>query len=683
MRHILHRGKPKVALLFGSFNPIHAGHLAILRYLALHTDADQVRLVVSPQSPFKTGQGLLDNAEQRLRAAVKAVSDAGLDVQVSDVEFHLPEPRYTIDTLRFLEQHEPDSQFVLVMGGDNIASLERWHKGDEILRDFEVWVYPRPGTDAQAVVDRLNARKRVKGVRLFADAPLYDISSTEIRARKQAAEREPEKPRTSYDAIIIGGGITGVGVARDCALRGLKVALVERDDLTNGASGRNHGLLHSGARYAVKDAESARECIKENLILKKIAPHCVDACDGLFITLPEDSLDYQKQFIKACRQAGIEAEALDPKEARRLEPAVNPKLVGAVRVPDGSVDPFRLVFANALDAARHGADILSYHEVRGLRMSGKRVVGVDLYDIRGKEEKHLEAPIVVNAAGTWSGQVAAKAGAHITMYPDKGTLLVFGHRVNQMALNRCRPSSDADILVPGESVTILGTTSQRIEPAEIAGARPTPEEVDLLLNEGAKLAPQLMQTRILRAYSGVRPLVAEDGTDGRSISRGIVLFDHEERDGIPGLVTIAGGKMMTYRLMAEMTTDLVCRKLHREAACVTAETPLPEAIVRNDRFGGKLVCECENVTEEEIRYAIDHLGARNLVDLRRRTRVGMGTCQGQLCALRAAKMLPDPDLRGFINERWKGVYPVAWGEAMREAQLAQWIYKRPENLRKK
>jgi len=680
MRSVIHRDKPKVALLFGSFNPIHEGHLAILRYLCEHTDAAQVRLVVSPQSPFKQGQGLLDNARDRLEAAREAIAREKLPVEVTDVEFALPEPRYTINTLHHLRQTEPDKDFVLVMGGDNIASLERWHKADEILRDFEIWVYPRPGTDAQPIVDRLNARRATKGVKLFTEATLYDISSTQIR-EKMASGRPDAPARPSvYDVIVIGGGITGVGVARDCSLRGLKVALVERDDLTNGASGRNHGLLHSGARYAVNDAESAKECIKENLILKKIAPHCVDPCDGLFITLPEDSLDYQKQFLKACRKAGIHAEALDPKEAIALEPAVNPKLIGAVRVPDGSVDPFRLVFANALDAQKHGADILSYHEVRGLRMDGRRVVGVDLYDIRGRQEKHLEAPIIVNAAGTWSGQVAAKAGAHITMYPDKGTLLVFGHRVNQMALNRCRPSSDADILVPGESVTILGTTSQRLEPSEIAGARPTPEEVDLLLSEGAKLAPQLMQTRILRAYCGVRPLVATDGSDGRSISRGIVLFDHEERDGIPGLVTIAGGKMMTYRLMAEMTTDLVCRKLHWDVPCTTAETPLPEAIVRNDRFGGKLVCECENVTEEEIRYAIDNLGARNLVDLRRRTRVGMGTCQGQLCALRAAKMLPDPDLRGFVNERWKGVYPVAWGEAMREAQLAQWIYKNPQYL---
>ena len=153
-RRCRNRKKPQVALLFGSFNPIHEGHLAILRYLLEHTKAAEVRLVVSPQSPFKKGQGLVDNAEARLAAAREAVADAGLDVMVSDVEFHLPEPWYTIDTLHFLQEQEPDKEFVLVMGGDNIPTLERWHNGDEILRDFAIWVYPRPGTDAPPVAAR-------------------------------------------------------------------------------------------------------------------------------------------------------------------------------------------------------------------------------------------------------------------------------------------------------------------------------------------------------------------------------------------------------------------------------------------------------------------------------------------------------------------------------------------------
>lgn len=173
----------KVALLFGSFNPIHEGHMAILRYLVEESPADEVRLVVSPQSPFKKGRGLLSNARKRLKAARKAVAEAGLPVSVSDVEFSMPEPRYTIDTLHLLQEKEPDNEFVLVMGADNLLSLENWRCGDEILREFEVWVYPRPGSDARSVADRLNAMPDCKGVTLFEDAPLYDISSTEIRNR--------------------------------------------------------------------------------------------------------------------------------------------------------------------------------------------------------------------------------------------------------------------------------------------------------------------------------------------------------------------------------------------------------------------------------------------------------------------------------------------------------------------
>ena len=111
--------------------------------------------------------------------------------------------------------------------------------------------------------------------------------------------------KQEYDVIIIGGGITGAGTARDCAMRGLRVLLVEKYDFTNGATGRNHGLLHSGARYAVTDGESAKECIQENMTLRKIARHCVDETDGLFITLPEDDLNYQATFVESCRKAGI------------------------------------------------------------------------------------------------------------------------------------------------------------------------------------------------------------------------------------------------------------------------------------------------------------------------------------------------------------------------------------------
>ena len=522
-----------------------------------------------------------------------------------------------------------------------------------------------------------------------------------------------------YDVIVIGGGITGAGTARDCAMRGLSTLLVERYDLTTGATGRNHGLLHSGARYAVTDRESAEECIRENMTLRKIARHCVEETDGLFITLPEDDLNYQATFIESCQRAGINAQAIDPKEALRLEPAANKDLIGAVKVPDGAVDPFRLTMANVFDARLHGADVLTYHEVTGMIKDGDRVVGVEMYNHNTKEKKYAYAAIVINAAGIWGQKIAQLAGTNIGMFPAKGALLVYGHRVNNVVINRCRKPANADILVPGDTICVIGTTSDRVPIDTVDDMRVTPQEVEVLMREGEKLAPSLATTRILRAYAGVRPLVAADNDpSGRNISRGIVCLDHEVRDGIPGFITITGGKLMTYRLMAEWATDLACKKLGRSVACTTATTPLAgsEAKSSNDSkakvydmskpvasrasegrhgtlsakvdsddiYNNALVCECEQVTVGEVNYAIGNLNVHNMLNLRRRTRVAMGTCQGELCMCRAAGLLAkangcaekaQTDLVDFVNERWHGMYPVGWGDTLSEGQLTSMIYE--------
>ncbi|WP_302235877.1 anaerobic glycerol-3-phosphate dehydrogenase subunit A [uncultured Alistipes sp.] len=516
------------------------------------------------------------------------------------------------------------------------------------------------------------------------------------------------KEQREYDVIVIGGGATGAGTARDCALRGLRVLLVERFDFASGATGRNHGLLHSGARYAVTDRESAAECIRENMILRRIARHCVEPTDGLFITLPEDDLNYQATFVRACREAGIGAEIIDPALARRMEPSVNPAIIGAVRVPDGAVDPFRLTLANVIDAQAHGARILTYHEVLGLIREQGRVTGIRVLDRKSGTKHEYRAPLTVNAGGIWGHGIARMADITINMFPAKGSLLIFGHRVNRIVLNRCRKPANADILVPGDTISLIGTTSSHVGFDEVDDMRVTPDEVDLLLEEGCKLAPSLASTRILRAYAGVRPLVAsDDDPTGRNISRGIVLLDHETRDGVPGLITITGGKLMTYRLMAEWTTDLVCRKLRIDKVCTTADRPLPGSreagqpasrprksafqrhgelashIASADNGDNSLVCECEDVSVGEVNYALGELNVTDLIDLRRRTRVGMGTCQGELCACRAAGLLAGAhncakeakrDLAALLSERWKGIYPVAWGDTLRESEFTQWVY---------
>ncbi len=160
-----------MALYFGTFNPMHAGHLAILNYLRRKA-FNEVRMVVSPESPFKFGSD--QTAEDRLAAVRAKVAELCPDVAVSDVEFHLPKPNYTINTLRALQQAEPDTEFVIAMGADNIAGIERWREWEEIVSNFEIWVYPRKGYYVK--------RKCKKyGAKYLEDAKLVNISSTQIR----------------------------------------------------------------------------------------------------------------------------------------------------------------------------------------------------------------------------------------------------------------------------------------------------------------------------------------------------------------------------------------------------------------------------------------------------------------------------------------------------------------------
>lgn len=491
--------------------------------------------------------------------------------------------------------------------------------------------------------------------------------------------------RTEFDVIILGGGITGAGTARDCALRGLRVLLIEKGDISNGATGRNHGLLHSGARYAVTDRESAEECIKENRILKAVAPHCVEDTSGLFVTLPEDDLGYQDTFVSSCLAAGIDIEVMDPKEAVAKEPSVNPDIIGAVRVPDGAVDPFKLCASNIYDARLHGAVVLTYHEVTRIIKAGDTVFGVEVRSLKTGETMEFRAPVTVNACGIWGQKMVRMAGAELGMFPAKGAMLIYSRRVNKMAINRCRKPANADILVPGGPVCVIGTTSSRVPADECDKPFVTPQEVDELLREGARLAPVLANTRVLRAYAGVRPLVSVDNDpSGRNVSRGFVCIDHQTRDGIGGFITIAGGKLTSYRLMAEKTADLVCTKLNIDRPCVTGTEVLPDPSCKEAReeYNGSLVCECEKISEKELRSYASRDGVEWLSGFRRRSRFGMGVCQGILCACRASAILSDEtgsaegaaaDLRNFMCERWKGLQPVAWGDTLREVERTQWI----------
>ncbi len=385
----------------------------------------------------------------------------------------------------------------------------------------------------------------------------------------QGRPGRPSSPRPT--ALVVGAGSTGAATAHDLALRGFAVTVVERGEIASGTTGRNHGLLHSGARYAVKDPEAAAECIVERDILARIVPEILELNGGLFVALDQAGLDYRELFLDSCRTAAIPVRELTAAETLELEPALNPDLLCAVEVPDGVYDPLHLCLAFLATAARSDARIEPHHEVEELIMHGRSVQGAVVRDRCTGERRRFEADVVVNAAGPWAGRVAEMAGLDVPITPTAGVMVAVAGRSVDRVINRLEPPSDGDIVLPQRRTVVIGTSSWSVEnPDHIE----IPEEhVELMFRRGRELVPRIDRADERGVFAVARPLIGRPGDAGRELSRTFQCFDHAA-DGVEGFVTISGGKTTTARAMAEKTADVVCAKLGIEAACRTREVPL-------------------------------------------------------------------------------------------------------------
>ncbi len=506
--------------------------------------------------------------------------------------------------------------------------------------------------------------------------------------------------KLSTDVLVIGGGATGTGVAWDAALRGFDVVLVERGDLATGTSGRFHGLLHSGGRYAVKDPSAADECARENIVMRRVAADAVEDTSGFFVTTPFDDPAFADRFAQGCRDTGVPCEEIAPAQALREEPRLNPQISRAFRVPDGSIDVWRLVWALTRGAQDRGARVLPYHEVVAIHRAGDQIQGARTRNARTGEELDVEARITVSAAGAWAGKIAEMAGIEgVTVRPGRGIMIAMNHRLVNTVVNRCTMPSDGDIIVPIHTVCVIGTTDVDTEDPDDHSV--LEDEVDAMLADGEQLVPGFKEARALRVWTGVRPLfedAKQNGGSSRDVTRAHALLDHRDRDGVSGFMTITGGKLTTYRLMAEDTVDGICRQLGETRPCTTSTKVLPgsesgehmRVANRLDRReqhlqDDQLICECELIPRRTLEDTIRQRGTTNLDDIRRLLRLGMGPCQGGFCIYRATGILHALDgidsaeanaaLLDYVGERWKGVWPILYGDQLREARLDEWIFQ--------
>jgi glycerol-3-phosphate dehydrogenase len=486
------------------------------------------------------------------------------------------------------------------------------------------------------------------------------------------------------DVIIIGGGSTGCGIARDLALRGISHCLLEKGDFAAGATGACHGLLHSGGRYVVADPGAAAECISENRILRKIGRKCVEQTGGLFVRLPGDSKRYRDIFLRNCDRLGIETEVLSSTRALELVPSLNPFLEEAVRVPDCSIDPFRLCMLNIVSSKARGGEILTHHEVIDIIKERGRCVGVKVKEKISSSIKEIRGKVLVNASGAWAKRIALLAGSSLPMTLSKGSLVVTNHRLSNMVINRLRPPSDGDIIVPNEAVCLAGTSSVGVDSPDNLDV--STGEVEIIAREAASMIPEFEDIRLIRTYAGVRPLLSSESCDERQISRSFKIIDHKN-----GLFSIIGGKLSTYRLMAEKLCDAVIREFGLKKTCMTAEKPLEgQEELRGYPLSSRLeslkdiVCECELVSRSEVERVIQKINPKHIGDIQHRTRLGMGPCQGGFCTYRAMGIMQETGkisqeesiqiLKEFLQRRFKGIKPVLWGDQLREEQLIEYIY---------
>lgn len=505
----------------------------------------------------------------------------------------------------------------------------------------------------------------------------------------------PANASHATEVLVIGAGASGLSVARDACLRGFRVLVLERAGIASGATGRYHGLLHSGARYICQDVAAAQACAHENQLLRRLIPDAICDTGGYMVSTPADPPAYAEQFWLASQQHGLPIQEVPLSTLYRNTPLLNPHIQRAFATADATCDSFVASQLLAADIQQRGVELRYHWAVRQVVVEAGRARAVIAENLRSGETQTITAEWVLNCAGAWVGQVAQRAGCPIPLVAGKGVLLAFHTRLVQQVINRCKPPSDGDIIVPIGSVSVLGTTDSAVPDPDQTTV--TAAEVEHLLTLGEQLLPTLRHYRVLRAWAGVRALLAEPNTlDNRALTRSHSVLDHAERDGVAGLLSLIGGKLTTMRQMAADMLDRVCAAQPQPVACQTADTPLlpPDqtrffipatANPRPDCSNDPILCECEQLPESQVQHYLDTHPTAILADLRRSTRLALGGCQGGSCIYRAAGLLahtqslPAPQarqqLQDLLQTHWPGQQAVLWGQTLQQTAQNLQLYQ--------
>ncbi len=377
----------------------------------------------------------------------------------------------------------------------------------------------------------------------------------------------------TFDLLIIGGGITGAGIALDAATRGLKVALVEKLDFASGTSGRSTKLIHGGLRYLKQlDIGLVREVGSERAIVHKLAPHLVTP-EKMLLPLIENgtygyfatSLGLKVYDVLAGVEGDDRRTMLSREEAIKKEPLLRKDfLKGAGYYAEYRTDDARLTIEVMKTAVRHGAVCLNYCKATKFIYEQDKVIGAACLDEFGQQAFDIKSRFIVSAAGPWVDNLRKKdkslSGKHL--FHSKGVHLVVPKErfPLQQAVYFDVPDGRMMFAIPRQTITYIGTTDTKFE-GDINRIRTNQKDVDYLLDGVNNMFPdvKLNYNDILSTWAGVRPLIHETGKSASELSRKDEIFESPS-----GLISIAGGKLTGYRKMAERIVDLVAKRFCKQ-----------------------------------------------------------------------------------------------------------------------
>jgi glycerol-3-phosphate dehydrogenase len=391
----------------------------------------------------------------------------------------------------------------------------------------------------------------------------------------------------TFDLLIIGGGATGCGIARDAALRGFSVALVEKDDLASGTSSKSSKLIHGGLRYLEHaQFKLVFEGTNERALLLKRAPHLVRPLPFLVPAYKESRPGLLKLDVGLWIYDGLSRfssyklhKTYRGRKVHEIEPLLRTEaLKGGIVYYDCMTDDARLTLESALDARALGAQILNYTRVISLTRDGDRVVGAEVEDRESGSRSSVRARVVVNSTGPWSDKVRGLVGETAILRPTKGVHLVLDSArldIQHAVVMMGRRDHRVVFAIPWGDRTVLGTTDTDFD-GDLDHVYATAADVDYLMETANHYFPtaKLVAGDVLSTWAGLRPLVAPNKA---SASESDTSREHHVIER-PGFITIAGGKLTTFRRMAAEVVDRAGEQLGRVPPSGTAERPFPGAV---------------------------------------------------------------------------------------------------------